>query len=437
MQAKKPAVRQTSSVPLMSAFFLFVFSTFIASTEAAPSSTRSQPPFIVSLSPSNGGSVEGGTRLTIVGANFAQEGLFSSRAVFIGGQACEVINYYTTNERIVCITPKCVTPTCLSDADWQGYESASLSVYVSTVEGILEGFSTYTYNGGYTPSVYKLQHNAWATGISQMTTKLLAPKLSDLSVKIGDQFADLGNGDEFNKDTLDKWSRSSLLYYRAPTDKTAGYFNLSLTVNNDQSAGQAASGLARMYPVQESFQYENNYMYDYNYCMTLAGVPYSIALLPVITDISPRTGSVAGGTVLTVRGHGFASLKENMIVYAAGQRCDVLSTGSGTSSGKTEVFTCRTRSAKPVPSLRSQLLSSTPVETQLYGQNVTFSDNFFTEADLQLSSARNYGSAGWWMKLYDYSAYSGNQMVDSNVVSAFSFSQHIKSLLATLMTHDI
>ncbi len=419
MQAKKPAMRQTSTVPLMSALLFFAFSALISTTESAPSSTRSQPPIIVSVFPNNVGSVEGGTRLTITGANFAQEGLFSSRAVFIGGQACQVINYYTTNERIVCITPKCVSPACLSDADWQGSESASLSVYVSTVEGILEGFSTFIYHGGYTPSIYKMQHNAWATGMSQMTTKLLSTYLSDLSIKIGDHFADLGNGDEFNNDRLDFWSRSSLLYYRAPTDKTAGYFNLSLTANNDQSAGNAASGLARMYPIQESFLYDQNYQYDYNYGMTLAGVPYSVGLLPVITDVSPRTGSVAGGTVLTVRGHGFSALKENMIVYAAGQPCDVLSTGSASSSGKTEVFTCRTRSAKPVPDLRSQLLSATPMEVQLHGQDVTFQDNFFTESDLELPSARNYGSAGWWMKMYDSVAYYANTMVDSNVVSYF------------------
>ena len=416
MSTSKPALHNAkSAIVQMSAVFAFIVCALVAPTDAAPSSTRSQPPLIASISPSNVGSVEGGTRLTITGTNFAQEGLFSSRAVFIGGQPCEVISYFTTNERIVCITPKCVTQACLSDQDWAGYETASLSVYVSTVEGILEGFTSYTYNGAYTPSVYKMQHNAWATGISQMTTKLIAYQLSDISIKIGDQFADLGNGDEINNDSIDTWSRSSVLQYRAPSDKTAGFFNLSLTVDNDQATGMKASGLARMYPIQESFQYELNYQYDYNFGVSLAGEPYSVCLLPVVTSVSPRTGSVAGGTVLTVRGHGFSSLKEDMIVYAAGQECDVLSTGSRSSSGKTEEFTCRTRPAKALSELRSQLLSSAPVSTTVNGQSVSFQDKFFTESDLELASERPYGSAGWWLKLWDNAAYSSGVWTDNTV----------------------
>lgn len=375
--------------------------------------TRSQPPIISSVFPSNVGSAEGGTELTITGANFAQGGLFSSRAVFVGGQTCKIINYYTSDERIVCITPKCVTPACLSDQDWQGYEEVSLSVYVSTVETILEGFSTYIYNGGYTPSVYKMQHTSWATGISQLTTKLMAQKLSDISVMIGDQFADLGDENEINGDHIDMWSRSSLLYYRAPEDMTGGFYNLSMTVKNDQTTGYYANGAARMYPNQKTFQYENGYFYDSNFDASLAGVSHSMCVLPVITAVSPASGSVAGGTVLTVRGHGFSAFPENMIVYVAGRPCDVISTGSGTSAGKTEEFRCRTRPAEEPPKLRA-LLDSVPAPKPSPAVG-TYEDYFFTEQELQLQSTRNYGSAGWWMKLWDYVSYNTNSRLDSQV----------------------
>ena len=55
----------------------------VATTSAI--STRSRPPVIASVVPSFG-SVEGGSRVTIAGSNFAMQGMFTSRAIFVGGQ---------------------------------------------------------------------------------------------------------------------------------------------------------------------------------------------------------------------------------------------------------------------------------------------------------------------------------------------------------------
>lgn len=421
------------NIPL---FLAAVFSvSVLLLTEASdPLQTRSQPPIISSVFPSNVGSAEGGTELTITGANFAQGGLFSSRAVFVGGQACKIINYYTSDERIVCITPKCVTPACLSDQDWQGSEVVSLSVYVSSVETILEGFSTYTYSGGYTPSVYKMQHNSWATGISQLTAKLVARDFSDISVKIGYQFADLGDENEINLDSINTWSRSSLLYYRAPEDMTSGFYNLTLAVKNDQTQGNYANGVARMYPVQKSFLYENNYQYDSNFDASLAGVPYTTCVLPVITSVSPASGSVAGGTVLTVRGHGFSALPENLIVYVSGRPCEVISTGSGTSAGKTEEFRCRTSPAEE-PALLRALLESFEAPRPANG-SITFDDFSFSDRELLLASKRNYGSAGWWLKLWDNTAYAANTRLDEQVRFSMGLRQAVSFSLIDLFGNN-
>ena len=410
--------------------------------------TRSQPPFIASISPSLTGSAEGGTELTINGANFAQEGLFSSRAVFIGGQLCKIIDYYSNNDKIVCITPKCVTPTCLSDQDWQGYEDVSLSIYVSTVEGILEGFSTYRYNGGYTPSIYKMQHNTWATSISQIVGKYIVNKLDMISIKIGEQYADLGLGNEINEENIYMWDRSKVLYYRPPTDMTAGFYNFSLTTqSNEISQGYYSNGIARMYPKQASFLYENNYLYDHNYDVSLSGIKHSITLYPVITSIYPHSGSIIGGTKVTITGHGFSNMKENIFIYIAGRVCDVTGIGSTGGSELTEIIHCITRNIYDISSNTTDTSGSSINNIELYSNFLYTTTNNNTNHNYNntintykfinnttISSNRNYGSAGWWMKLWDSGKYQQNQLTDSTIAISNRLSQALSLSLTDLFS---
>ncbi len=129
--------------------------------------TRGYPPVIVSVTPSFG-SAEGGTQITISGANFQQSGMFSSTVVLINNQQCNIINYYTFDNQITCVTPKCVTVNCLSDPDWQGTETVSLAVYVQTVEGILGTSTTFRYDGGYTAEIFKMSHYTYGTAMSSL-----------------------------------------------------------------------------------------------------------------------------------------------------------------------------------------------------------------------------------------------------------------------------
>jgi hypothetical protein len=229
----------------------------------------------------------------------------------------------------------------------------------------------------------------------------MAKTTNGLTVRIGDQFADLGGENEINDITVSTWSRESVLNYRPPTDMTAGYYNL--TVFTDDSTIDAwyyGSGLARMYPNQASFLYDNTYLYDYNFGASLSGEPYSLCLLPVVTQVTPASGSVAGGTEMTVRGHGFSAMKEDMVVYVAGRQCDVTRTGVAGGGSKTEEFQCVTRPADAPSALRASLLTSA---------------HDFIEPDALLTSTRNYGSAGWWMKMWPLQYYTNNQMTDANV----------------------
>lgn len=391
-------------------FTLLSFLCFINRTQAT-----SLAPIITSISPELTGSTEGQSTLTIIGTNFAPNGMFSSKVVFVGGEICRIIGYYTTYEKIVCLTPKCVTSACLSDADWQGSEEVSVSVYISTVEGILGAFGTFYYNGGYTPSIYQMSHYAWGTSIGQIVGKLVSDKLEDFSVKIGNQFAYLGDSkDTINPINFDMWSRSSLLLYYPPKDMSAGYYNLSLNVQSSSSnANSRGNGLARMFPIRNirsRLEYPD-YSSSYNFDISMLGdVVFSVCLLPVITKVYPKQGSIAGGTVIVMEGHGFSQYNENMQVYAAGQLCDVINKTDAryikSKLASTEILQCVTRPVNSLEYIRSTYLNAS-IDTN---KSSTIKEYYFTKESL-LSSSRTYGSPGWWMKLWD----SASELTDENV----------------------
>ncbi len=165
-------------------FSLVVFAFLIQGTESR--TTLSAPPIISSIQPHRG-STQGGTRLTITGYNFAQNGIFSTRTVLIGNAPCNVINYYTTDGQIICITPACTDPTCINDVNEikQYTVVSALSLYVTTVEGILGTSSSFTYSTSYTPAVLSMSHYTWGTATSSVRGYISAAYLEDVSVMIG------------------------------------------------------------------------------------------------------------------------------------------------------------------------------------------------------------------------------------------------------------
>ncbi len=143
----------------------------------------SGPPYIANVVPSRGGT-EGGTRITIYGHNFAHNGIFSQYNVFIGNEACYVINYYSSDSQIVWLTPKCTTSFC-QDPIWQGNHVVSLNIYVQTVESILSAFTIFTFDRGKTPELLSRSHYSWGSAISLITGKITAAYLVDVFIFIG------------------------------------------------------------------------------------------------------------------------------------------------------------------------------------------------------------------------------------------------------------
>lgn len=269
------------------------------SQKTTVNAARLQTPVISKVTP-NFGSTEGGTWVTITGANYNQQGLFTNRAVFVGGQVCKEISYYTNNNQITCVVPQCVQPECqTNDANWQGSVTVSLEVYIQGVEGIKSASSTFRYNGAYTPYVYMMSRYIRNGAYFFLQGRTSVSQLEDLSVKIGENFASLGEPGEINSGSLSMWSSSTNIYYRPPQDVTAGFYNISLTAQDDQSNGAQGSGNARMFAKQRPYS-SLDYYHRYNFDASWAGNVYSVSVQPVVNSVSPSKGSIAGGTELTV-----------------------------------------------------------------------------------------------------------------------------------------
>jgi hypothetical protein len=359
-------------------------------------STRGHPPQIYSISP-NIGSSEGGTQLTINGANFAQSGLFTSRAVYIDNELCKEIDYYTTDTQIVCITPKCMNPDCLSSPTWSGSSRVDVDVYLQTVEGILGKSTTFLYTGGSTPSIFKMSHYGRGNVPSFVQGYITTDKIQEINIKIGDNFASLGDPSELNPPSLNAWSWTTKVWYQPSMDMNAGFYNLSMSVQSDQSKGDRANGLARMFPKQKPYP-QWDYFYTYNFDSSASGEVYSYCLQPVIESVSPSIGSLVGGTKLTIKGGGFSKDKSQIAVLAGGRPCDVISADH-------EEIICITRLPEPLSTL-NDYIKSVSYDTSTFP--------YFSKPVVG-SSNRNFGSAGWWMKMWNKNNYYSNKMTDNNV----------------------
>ena len=275
----------------------------------------------------------------------------------------------------------------------------TVSVYVSTVEGIVLASTSFMYSGSWTPGIYSMSHTCWGTSTAFVNAYTFTSSINDVDIQMGGiQFSSFslepqasnatavsigGNMgayhadlavDDLNYETFSSFWASKLIYFRPPDDLVAGFYNLSFYVQNDFSNGQASTGLARMYPFHKSSE---TYWYFYNFDSTLLGTVYTMCMFPAISSVSPSVGSIAGGTILTIYGFGFDSEISRYAVYAGGVPCDVLSSTDN-------VIRCTTRKA---PISLTQYLSPSYQ---------------FLQSNLILNTTRGYGSPGWWIKIWDY-----------------------------------
>jgi hypothetical protein len=260
-------------------------------------SMKLQAPIISSITPTFG-SVEGGTYITLTGAYFTQNGLFTERQLFLGGQICTEISYYTTDNQLICVTPPCVQPDCLEDPNWQGSVSVSLDFYIQGVEGIKSASKTFTYYGAYTPQLFQISRYIRSSAFFSIEGRTSNYYIDDMTIKIANNTASLGDPGTLNPAQISSiWSYNTDVYYLPPSDMQAGFYNLSFSVQTDTN--NMGSGFARTFPLQKYSNYAD-FWHRYLYDATWSGNVYSVNLQPVITSLSVHAGSLAGGTKLTV-----------------------------------------------------------------------------------------------------------------------------------------
>ena len=354
--------------------FLLSLVTLVQVTCAEKIFTQQLAPIITGVNPNYGG-IEGGTQISITGTNFVSDSLFTETVVFIGNERCKVIGHLTTSEKMVCITPKCYTETCLSRNHWSGTSQMQLTVYVTTVEGILSASSSFIYYNYWTPSVLSMSGTTWGSATSSIYALPRARELSDLGITIGGHNAYLGEDDEFNDDMLNYWDGWNTFYYRTPPDLPSGYYNLTLSVQDDLSGGSSGTGVARMF---DRDKYDSGtYRHFYMYQSTPGGISYTLCVFPSVRTVQPAQGSMAGGQTVTISGSGFSNVPGDMEVYVGGQPCVV-------QSSDVERLTC-------VTTARFEATDSAIA----YGQYLS---------DSVIPSVRDAGSPGWWVRVWKYGA---------------------------------
>jgi hypothetical protein len=252
-----------------------------------------------------------------------------------------------------------------------------------------------------------MSHYTYGTATSSFSGKLTNTQLGDVTLRLGGQFADLGGDNELNADSLSQWSTSQQVFYRPPEDLSAGFYNLSLQLKGDadsKKTGQG-SGYARTFSEHKPLAYVNDYSYQYNYDSSLSGVPFSVCVLPVVTGVFPAVGSLGGGQTVTITGSGFSTNITDNVVYVGGKQCNVI-------SAKVAEIKCVTSAARDSPTLQALVDTSSQVPA-------------FRDISAVVESPRPYGSAGWWIKMWDWASYSANTMTPSTVRLSFGLRQEL------------
>lgn len=283
----------------------------------------------ISLVKPSKGALEGGTRLEIQGSGFA---FGAANMVYVGPYVCDVEDAMTSSTLISCTTRA---------AD----DFGDLPVTVLSEGQGSATFCCYTYSRDYTPTLVLIDPQSGSPGISP---KLLGDisgvvhwDFSQLEgsgrtefigkIPFGDyrcKISDIGGGNVYNYSSY--WSSyfsSGRSIYEvncelplpgggwtgAPANSrlgVAGNVNVSLHFERSLRGGKASPRAPVYWPDKK-------------------GDPYMFQIHPHIDLITPSTGSLMGGTVVTLQGRGFPSMEyvgtlNSIIIRVGGAPCQLM-----------------------------------------------------------------------------------------------------------------
>eukprot|EP00899_Mesostigma_viride_P025002 jgi/Mesvir1/5687/Mv15702-RA.1 len=251
------------------------------------------PVKITSISP-NYGSVAGGLLVTIRGTGFSGDAFTERNDVFIGDTPCEVIDFYSSTEQIVCRTG----PAPARDPD-------TVAVMVGGDPATLGTGCCFTYRTVSTPTLLNIESMAApAGGRLSITGKYMPGAPGDFQIRLGEDQICVVN-DELADGTAAVEDLGSNTYrltcaLQPPTPgqgPRAGLFNVTVNV-----AGLGHSVVADTAQLSDE-----------------DGVFYNFQLFPEVHSVTPTSGSMAGGTLVTITGTGFGARTDNPSISDGGE----------------------------------------------------------------------------------------------------------------------
>jgi len=278
---------------------------------------------ISNISPRYGG-FQGGTSITITGSDFAHGNQDSSTLVYIGTNLCQTIGYYSNNEQIVCLTPKCNSAKCLQRQS--DYQSISLVILSYTYNDIIMS-GTFAYFDWLTPYIREIERPSGASGdVLTVYGYLRLKDITRFTPYVGSLLCNPGDGDDVELNGAVGDDPSTTMLCLLP-ENIAGYYNFSLMLSSDSSNGYGWSeptiyGYSANYAAN---YYKDQYLTPYQ--VTPDGrTAFQVETYPTISSVNPARSSVLGGATVTITGSGFdANNPGSALVKLAGQNCTVLS----------------------------------------------------------------------------------------------------------------
>ncbi|XP_069115782.1 fibrocystin-L-like [Argopecten irradians] len=271
------------------------------------------------------GSLNGGTRITIHGEDFAENNFnllpkdadLGNKVTFVSNLKtfeCMIHADGTTKTQIMCDTPA------------MPYNYYRIHVSVNNAEATICGSCHFIPHYWHTPQIYSVSPTSGPPGTLITVCGRINSELYGPDMESPDGNSDIIRRVQAGGYTCEMKNETGELFHLALTDSRNGCFTCKLSPTNSRTGG-----------VNVTFLVTGHFGLSMTYIQKIdrIGRPYMFQSYALIHSVSPTSGSTEGGTVLTINGEYFDDTLGRPTVKVGGKDCEVLT------MSPTEI-TCRT-----------------------------------------------------------------------------------------------
>lgn len=261
---------------------------------------------ISNIAPISGG-LQGGTLLTINGVGFMRDGNDGITSVALANFPCEIVHYYMTDTTIVCRTP--AVPFSYNYGRFTVQVNVAGTGYGTSSTCVHSGRCQFLYSENITPRITSVNaRNLVAGSIFPLTGSVLGTSLSQRDIRINGNACSVDfEGDVLYPTPVEPLSATSASC--KVNDQPAGYYDISMSVSpytprEENGYGDAMLGDLHVYNDR--------------------GQKYVVVQFPLISAVTPQTGSTMGGGLVTISGSSFDTNCNKISVRLAGVNARVI-----------------------------------------------------------------------------------------------------------------